>query len=81
MIKYKIVVFDEVRILFHFNIKQNAVFSTQNATGASLDSDDAEETNARNCNIIREGKRKLEGNTRIWDNNNKMDPKGTIFYT
>ena len=79
MIKYKIVVFDEVCILFHFNIKLNAVGSTQNATGASLVSHDAEETSARNCNVIREGKRKLEGNTRIWDNNIKMDSKGTIL--
>ena len=61
LIKYKIVVFDEVYILFHFtsNIKLNAVDSTQNATGAYLDSHDAEETSARNCNVIREGKKKL----------------------
>jgi len=42
-------------------------------------SHDAEEMNVRNCNMIREGKRKLEGNSRIWDNNTKMDPKETIF--
>ena len=49
----------------HFIIKLNAVGGTQNATGDSLDSRDAEETSAWNCNVIREGKGKLEGNTRI----------------
>ena len=68
--KYKIVVFDEVYILFHFNIKLNAVYSTQNATGAPLNSRDAEEMSARNCNVIREGKIKLEGNKHMRDNNN-----------
>ena len=53
--------FDKVRILFHFNIILNAIGSTQNAAGASLDSHDAEETSARNCNVIGEGKRNWQG--------------------
>jgi len=58
----------------------NAVGSTQNAAGASLDSHDAEETSAINCNVISEGKGTLEGNTRICDNNIKMDPKDTFLH-
>lgn len=57
----------------------NAVERTQNGTGASLDSHEAEESIAINCNLIHVGKGKLEGNTCIGKNDIKMNPKGTIL--
>ena len=56
-----------------------AVDRTHNEIGAPLNSHDAKETRARDYNVIHEVKIKLEGKTHIWDNNIKMDSKGTMF--